>query len=101
MSPVIERVCFRTLPSIDEAQFVAAAAEITDWARRQPGFAYRTLVRDGDEWIDLVFWRDIDAAKAASAAFMAANAECAFMTMIDPATVRMDHLAQKHSAMAA
>ncbi|MGB3316182.1 MAG: hypothetical protein WBB85_17405 [Albidovulum sp.] len=101
MTQILERVRFRTLPGTDEAQFIAAAAAISDWAKTQPGFAYRTLVRDGEEWIDLAFWSDLDAAKAASAGFMEANGSSAFMAMIDPESVRMEYLSQMHSAMAA
>lgn len=95
---VLERVRFKTLPDTDEAAFLKAVASTSDWAKQQPGFMYRTLVKDGDHWEDLVYWDSEANAKAASEAFMAAPENAALGAMIAPDTVVMSHLPQMHEA---
>ncbi len=51
---VLERVRFKTLRGTNEAAFLKAAEATSTWAKQQPGFMYRTLVKDGDHWEDLV-----------------------------------------------
>lgn len=97
---VLERVTFRTLPGTVEAEFLKAAEHTSTWAKAQPGFQYRTLVQDGDGWLDLVYWDSEANAKAAGEAFMGASENAALASMIDPDTVEMSHLMQKHAAMA-
>lgn len=97
---VLERVRFKTLPGIDEAAFLKAAESTSEWAKKQPGFMYRTLVKDGDHWEDLVYWDNEANAKAAGEAFMGASENADLGAMIAPDTVVMSHLPQMHTAMA-
>lgn len=98
MTPTLEKVTFRTNAGTDETAFLAAAAQVTTWAAAQPGFQYRTLVKEDDAWIDLVFWDNEDAAKSAGQAFMAAEETKSFASMIDMASVTMTHLPQLHTS---
>lgn len=66
---VVEWAPFRLLPGIDDSVLLQAADDIQDaFLRQQPGFVCRELLRGTDgEWIDLVHWRDAEAAQAAMA----------------------------------
>lgn len=97
---VLERVRFQTLPNTDEAAFLKAVESTSAWAKKQPGFMYRTLVKDGDHWEDLVYWDNAANAKAAGEAFMGASENADLASMIAPDTVVMSHLPQMHAAVA-
>ena len=102
MTPTLERVRFRLKPGITDAGFLAEAEALSAWIQVQPGFNYRTLVKDEDgTWNDLVFWASPDAAQAAGKAIMTEPQAKPFMSMIDGATVSLEHLPQRHSVMAA
>lgn len=97
---VLERVRFKTIPGTNEAAFLKAAEATSTWAKQQPGFMYRTLVKDGDHWEDLVYWDNEANAKAAGEAFMSAPENAGLGAMIAPDTVVMSHLPQMHEAYA-
>ncbi|WP_052245224.1 hypothetical protein [Halocynthiibacter namhaensis] len=98
---VLERVRFKTLPNTDEAAFLEAAQASFAWVKTQPGFMYRTLVKDGDHWEDLVYWDGQASAQAGGAAFMASAENAAYGAMISPGTVVMAHLPQMLAIAAA
>ncbi len=98
MTATLEKVTFRTIPDADENMFLEEATKVSAWAASQPGFQYRTLVKEGDGWIDLVFWNSEDAAKAAGQAFMSAQETQSFAKLIDINSVSMVHLPQLHSS---
>ncbi len=98
MESTLEIVRFRTHEAVTDAAFLKASEEVSAWANAQPGFQYRCLTKEEDGgWLDLVFWADLGAAKAASEKFMAGNGKGEFMTMIDPSTVEMRHLPVRHA----
>ena len=44
--------------------------KINDWIKVQPGFRFRSLSETDDgEWIDMVYWESLEAAKASGAKF--------------------------------
>ena len=98
MTQTLEKVSFRTSTKIEEQAFLAEAQKVTAWAASQSGFQYRTLVKEGDDWIDLIFWASEENAKSAGQAFMNAPETKAFAAMIDPDSVSMAHLPQLHSS---
>ena len=101
MTPTLERVQFHLKPGVTDAAFLAEAEAVSAWAQVQPGFGYRTLVKDDDGlWSDLLFWTSLEAAKTAAKAITNIPQAKPFLSMIDGATVQMAHLPQLHSVMA-
>ena len=57
---------FQSAKLSDEQALTIKMNAITEWAARQPGFQYRTLVNRGDQgWTDMVWWASEAEAKAA------------------------------------
>lgn len=90
--PCLEMVRFRLAEGADAEAFRAAASVVTDWAARQAGFQYRTLIEEADGgWIDMVWWRSEADAKAAAGKFMDELGGAPFVAMIDGGSVDMAH----------
>lgn len=90
-APVLEIVHFRLRAGAETAAFLHAAEGTGALLRRCPGFVRRMLTEDRGHWADLVEWQDRTAALAAAEAVMQAPEFAAFMAMIDPASVSMEH----------
>ena len=100
MTHTLERVVFKAAAGIDDAAMIAGAEQTNDWLKEQPGFLYRTLVKDADgTWSDLVFWASPEAAQAADAKFGPDPKNAAYCACIDMASTKMTHLPQLTSAM--
>ncbi len=70
MSDTIELVRFRLKQGKTAADWLKANEKITDWIKAQPGFRFRSLSETDDgEWIDMVYWESLEAAKSAGAKF--------------------------------
>ena len=101
MSATLEKASFRTKPGVSQTEFLAASDALGIWARKQPGFQYRTVVRAQDgTWIDLVYWDSLANAKAAQENFMSAPQAKPIIELIDETTLQMVHLAQLQSSCA-
>lgn len=88
MPCTLHQINYRTLPTTDPETHVAASAALNDWLSRQPGFAYRTVVRQRDDsWSDLIFYTSAEAAQAANAAFAARPEAAALMAGIDKTSI--------------
>lgn len=62
---VVEWAPFRTKPGVDEQTLLRASETLQrDFLASQPGFVGRELLQAGEQWVDLVYWRDEDAANA-------------------------------------
>ncbi len=93
MTPTLEKISFKTKTDITEAAYIAAFEKLNGWLLEQPGFSYRTTVREEDgTWHDLIYWASLENAQAASAGFPTAPGAEAIMAMIDQTTVQMAHL---------
>lgn len=92
---VIEVVLFKTEVGSNSAQIEAAARALTPVLARLDGFIRRELAHDGDQWVDLVHWRDLAAAQAASQAVLTMPECQPFFSLIDPRSVRMLHCVSK------
>lgn len=92
---IIEVVLFKTKPNVTEAQLATAAQALAPVLAARDGFMRRELVHDGAQWVDIVHWRDLAAAQAASEAVMAIPACQRFFAMIDQDSLRMLHGARK------
>ena len=90
--PVVECVVFGPAEGVDRAEFVAAAASISEWARAQPGFVSRELFEAGEgRWIDIVRWATMDDALAAAQAAMASTTCAGFFGLIDVGSMQTLH----------
>jgi len=70
MSDTIELVRFRLKNDKTAADWLMANEKINDWIKKQPGFRFRSLSETDDgEWIDMVYWESLEAAKASGAKF--------------------------------
>ena len=70
MSDTIELVRFRLQTGKTSADWLKANEKINDWIKVQPGFRFRSLSETDDgEWIDMVYWESLEAAKSAGAKF--------------------------------
>lgn len=101
MKPVLERVTFRTFPNTDPENFKAASASVSNWARQRDGFLSRNVVEENGTYTDFVIWATMEDAKAAGEAFMGASETAAMAALIDPESVKMEHLPITSSSFAA
>lgn len=102
MPSCLEMVAFTLAPFADKEAFVANAPSVTEWAAKQPGFQYRTLVDRGDHgWIDMVWWASEADAKAAADKIGQEMMSSPFMQMIDPTSVKIEHHPVAHMGLAA
>ena len=70
MSDTIELVRFRLQQGKTAVEWLKANEKINDWIRQQPGFRFRSLSETEDgEWLDLVYWENLEAAKASGEKF--------------------------------
>ena len=92
---IIEVVMFNARPDVSDAQIATAAQALAPVLAERDGFIRRELGHDGAQWVDIVHWRDLAAAQAASAAVMAIPACQRFFAMIDRDSLRMLHCARK------
>ncbi len=91
MSDTIELVRFRLKKDKTAADWLKANEKINDWIKLQPGFRFRSLSETDDgEWLDVVYWESLEAAKASGAKFgeeMGQNCE----PLIDMTSVIISH----------
>lgn len=93
---VVEMVSFSLCDGTPE-QFVAASEEISEWVKQQDGFLKRQLgVADDGFWTDVIFWTDMECARAASKRIMSEIGDCEAMRMIDLASIDMRHMRVRH-----
>ncbi len=92
MTLTAEIVTFRTLPGLVPEEVSKAASTVGPWLARQRGFVARSLSCSNDgQWTDHVLWASHEDAARAGEAFMAEPSALAFMAMIDPESVQMNH----------
>lgn len=91
---IVELVEFTTVAGLADDDFRRAAAAVDDFLADQPGFLARRLLAGGADrdWVDLVWWTDLDSARAAARA-IAADERCApFLACLEPGSVTLRHL---------
>ena len=80
----IEVVLLRLLPTVTRADFLAAVDETTALLKTQDGFLRRAVSQaESGEWLDILSWESIDAAKAATAVFQTDPAGKRFSDYLD------------------
>ncbi len=90
---VLELVVFKLKEGATREQLLATNDALSEWARQQPGFISREQAYDaeGDRWIDLLWWRTIEDARAASEAAMTSEACAPMFALIDEEATLMLH----------
>jgi len=90
---VIELVTYKLKADADLSQLRDTHEEVNAWLLQQPGFLYRSLSQDEQStWFDIVYWENMETAKAAGEAFMSAPAGQALMTVCDMDSCFMRHM---------
>ena len=93
MTTAVEVVSYKLRDGIGKSELTLTHDDINSFCSEQPGFLYRSISHDqNDMWFDIVYWQDIECAKAAGEAFMA-NEKCqALSKLIDNETLVMRHM---------
>ena len=80
----LEVVIFQVRPTVVRADFLQAVEETTAWLKTQEGFLSRTVSQaESGEWLDILSWESIEAAKAAVAVFQTDPAGKRFSDYLD------------------
>ena len=90
---VLELVVFKLRDGVPREQFLGTVEAVSSWISRQGGFISRELVHDGDgdRWIDVVWWRSMDDAKAAAELAMSSESCAPMFGLIDMESTLMLH----------
>jgi len=88
-----EVVVFKLIDGTDRAAFLADAQATFDLLKTYPGYVDRSLGVSADgQWIDVVTWADLDAARSATEQVMTTEIGQAFGAHIDLTTMQMHHV---------
>lgn len=100
MTAVVELVTFKLAEGVSEAQVAATYEGVNSVLLAQPGFHYRSQSHDGKgQWYDVIYWENMDRAKAGSAAFIDSAAGQALCALIDENSCTVLHMDVSTSAM--
>ena len=99
-SKVLELVVFKLAAGVSRERFLGTVEPVSSWISRQPGFVSRELCHDaeGDRWIDVVWWRTMDEARAAAELAMTSEACAPMFGLIDMESTLMVHGERVHAA---
>jgi hypothetical protein len=86
----IEVVIFRLQPTVTRADFLAVVDETTALLKTQDGFRSRTVSQaESGEWLDILSWESVEAAKAAATVFQTDPAGKRFSEFLDPQQIQV------------
>ena len=90
---VLELVVYKLNEGVSREHFLGTNGAVSTWISRQPGFISRELVydRDGDRWVDVVWWETMEQAHAASQAAMTSESCQPMFALIDMESALMLH----------
>lgn len=89
---VVEVVVFKSKTGISEQKILSAASGMRDTLESWSGFISRELISLGEgAWIDVVHWRDNDAAQAALQYSMEQESCLLFFSLIEEKGQQMYH----------
>ncbi|AUP81395.1 antibiotic biosynthesis monooxygenase family protein [Flavivirga eckloniae] len=89
----VELVLFKTKPEFDKETVVNAAKSMNAILENYEGYISRKLSRTDDgQWMDVVYWTDLESAKKASKHIMENNLGQIYFGMIDESTMKFYHL---------
>ncbi|HEX2087381.1 MAG TPA: hypothetical protein VHF89_16985 [Solirubrobacteraceae bacterium] len=97
---VLELVVFRLRSGATREELLGTVDAVSAWIAEQPGFVSRTLVEDrsGGRWIDVVWWRSLDEAKAAAERATSSESCAPMFGLIDMESTLMLHGEAVHGA---
>ena len=98
---VVEIVNFKLNAGVTAADLESTYDGINSFLQSQPGFLYRSLSHNEADksWIDIVYWENMDTAKAASEALMQDEEGKKMVAMCDMDSVSISHLPALTEAM--
>lgn len=90
---VLELVVFKTLSGVKREEFLEKNGPVSMWISEQPGFISRDLSYDaeGNRWVDVLWWRTMDEALAASERAVHSDTCSPFFALIDMDDMLMLH----------
>jgi hypothetical protein len=90
---VLELVVFKLNDGVTREELLATVGPVSEWIREQPGFVSRELSHDpeGDRWIEVVWWRTLQDAKAAAELAVASESCRPMFALIDMESTLMAH----------
>lgn len=96
---VIERVTFSLASGVTSEVFLEAVEKSNRFLVKQPGFLSRHISQlpQSSEWMDLVFWQDMESALTAAKEFSRSKFTSDFNSKLRNNTVVMSHLLVRHS----
>ncbi len=90
MKPVVEVALFRLKPGVSDAEFMPGVQAVQDVIEKLDGYISRELVRAPDgQWVDIVHWTSLEAARSAEPVVMADEGCMAFFALIDESAGQM------------
>ncbi|MFL0809841.1 MAG: hypothetical protein K6L76_05450 [Agarilytica sp.] len=93
MQSTLELVSFALKPNADETQLADLQPAVNTFVKQQPGFYYRSLIKDSDgQYLDIVYWESEEKAKAAAEKFMAQPWAEQMMSLVDESSIKMRHV---------
>ena len=94
---IIELVIFKAKAGVSQSSLMAAVKKTNPILQKMDGFLSRELsvTETGDQWADIVHWRNITSAKKASQAFMNEPDCQEFISLIDETTMTFLHLSSR------
>ena len=98
----LEVVEFKINEGISDAVFLDAIQNTETFISSLEGFIERHTAKNNEGmWIDVVKWRDMDAAKEAAKKFEASEEVREFISMINHSSMKMEHFEIKNLMMGA
>lgn len=90
---VVELVVFQVRDGVTREQLLETVDPVSAWIAGQPGFLSRDLAydREGDRWIDVIWWRTLEDAHAAAERAMSSEACAPMFALIDMESALMLH----------
>lgn len=89
----IELITFKSKKGVTRDEIAIAGSALSEFLNQQPGLLYRSLSEDDDGlWHDILYWKTMDNAKAASDNFMKHPAGMAMMELVDSNSTQMRHM---------
>ena len=93
MTNVVELVHFTLEKGVTKEDFLTTNPEMMAFLSEQEGMLYRSLCQQEDgSFIDIVYWEDMDKAKAGQKAFYESAICKTFGQYIDANSVKLEHV---------
>ena len=97
---VLELVVFTLRACASREELLGTVDAVSSWIAEQPGFISRSLVedREGERWIDVVWWRSMAEAQAAAERAVSSESCAPMFGLIDMDSTLMVHGERVHAA---